>query len=140
MLNLRVAIEESGAAVDWDQLPEIWVDQTQFTQLFQNLLGNAVKFRQKETPPRIHVSAVDTGADWLFSVQDNGIGIAGQHAERVFQVFQRLHTRVEYPGTGIGLAVCQKVVERHGGKIWVESEPGAGSTFRFTIPKHGRTE
>ena len=138
--NLRVTIQESGASVDWDQLPEVWVDQTQFIQLFQNLVGNAIKFRQKETAPQIHVSAEDTGAEWLFSVKDNGIGIDPRQADRVFQIFQRLHTRAEYPGTGIGLAVCQKVVERHGGKIWVESEPGAGSTFRFTIPKHGRKE
>jgi light-regulated signal transduction histidine kinase (bacteriophytochrome) len=138
--NLRVTIEESGASVDWDQLPEVWVDQTQFIQLFQNLVGNAIKFRQKETAPQIYVSAEDSGAEWLFSVKDNGIGIDPRHADRVFQIFQRLHTRAEYPGTGIGLAVCQKVVERHGGKIWVESEPGAGSTFRFTIPKHGRKE
>jgi len=140
MQNLRVMIEESGASVDWDQLPEVWVDQTQFIQLFQNLVGNAIKFRQKETAPQIYVSAEDSGAEWLFSVKDNGIGIDPRHADRVFQIFQRLHTRAEYPGTGIGLAVCQKVVERHGGKIWVESEPGAGSTFRFTIPKHGRKE
>ena len=138
--NLRVTIEESGASVDWDQLPEVWVDQTQFIQLFQNLVGNAIKFRQKETAPQIYISAEDSGAEWLFSVKDNGIGIDPRHADRVFQIFQRLHTRAEYPGTGIGLAVCQKVVERHGGKIWVESEPGAGSNFRFTIPKHGRKE
>ena len=138
--NLQVAIEESGASVDWDPLPEVWVDQTQFIQLLQNLLANAIKFRQKDAAPRIHVSAEDTGGEWRFSVQDNGIGIDPRHADRIFQVFQRLHTRADYPGTGIGLAVCQKVVERHGGKIWVESEPGAGSTFRFTIPKHGRSE
>lgn len=140
MLNLRVAIDESGASIDWDQLPEVWVDQAQFIQLFQNLLGNAIKFRPKEAPPRIHISAADTGAEWLFSVQDNGIGIEPKQAERVFQVFQRVHSRAEYPGTGIGLAVCQKVIQRHGGKIWVESELGAGSSFRFTIPKHGRME
>jgi PAS domain S-box-containing protein len=138
MRNLQVAIEESGASIDWDPLPALWVDQGQLTQVFQNLFANAIKFRQKKECPRIHISAVDSGAEWLISVKDNGIGIDARHAERVFQMFQRLHTRAEYPGTGIGLAVCKKVIERHGGKLWVESEPGAGSTFRFTIPKPER--
>jgi PAS domain S-box-containing protein len=138
MRNLDVAIKESGACIDWDPLPSLWVDQGQLTQVFQNLLANAIKFRRKEECPRIHVSAVDSGVEWLISVRDNGIGIDPRHAERVFQMFQRLHTRAEYPGTGIGLAVCKKVIERHGGKLWVESEPGAGSTFRFTIPKPER--
>ena len=135
MRNLQVAIKESGAAIDWDQLPSLWADQGELTQLFQNLLANAIKFRRKDECPRIHVSSEDSGEEWTISVQDNGIGIDARHAERVFQIFQRLHTRQEYPGTGIGLAVCKKVVERHGGKLWVESEPGAGATFRFTIPK-----
>ena len=135
MRNLEVAIKESDAAIDWDPLPTLWVDQGQLTQLFQNLLANAIKFKRKDECPRIHVSSEDSGEEWTISVQDNGIGIDARHAERVFQIFQRLHTRQEYPGTGIGLAVCKKVVERHGGKLWVESEPGAGSTFRFTIPK-----
>jgi PAS domain S-box-containing protein len=138
MRNLQVAIEESGACIDWDPLPELCVDQGQLTQVFQNLLANAIKFRRKEDCPRIHISAVDSGVEWLISVRDNGIGIDPRHAERVFQMFQRLHTRAEYPGTGIGLAVCKKVIERHGGKLWVESEPGAGSTFRFAIPKPER--
>jgi light-regulated signal transduction histidine kinase (bacteriophytochrome) len=138
MRNLDVAIKESGACIDWDPLPSLWVDQGQLTQVFQNLLANAIKFRRKEECPRIHVSAVDSGVEWLISVRDNGIGIDPRHAERVFQMFQRLHTRAEYPGTGIGLAVCKKVIERHGGKLWVESEPGAGSTFRFKIPKPER--
>ena len=137
MGNLQAAIEESGASIDVDPLPALWVDQGQLTQLFQNLLSNSIKFRRKEECPRIHVSSVDSGAEWVISVQDNGIGMDTRHAERVFQIFQRLHTRTEYPGTGIGLAVCKKVVERHGGRLWVESEPGAGSTFRFTIPKPG---
>ena len=135
MRNLQVAIKESGAVIDWDQLPSLWADQGELTQLFQNLLANAIKFKQKDECPRIHISSVDSGEEWIISVQDNGIGIDARYAERVFQIFQRLHTRQEYPGTGIGLAVCKKVVERHGGKLWVESEPGAGSTFRFTIPK-----
>jgi PAS domain S-box-containing protein len=135
MRNLEVAIKESGAAIDWDPLPVLWADQRQLILLFQNLLANAIKFRRKDECPRIHVSSVDSDAEWIISVQDNGIGIDARHAERIFQVFQRLHTRQEYPGTGIGLAVCKKVVERHGGKLWVEAEPGAGCTFRFTIPK-----
>jgi len=133
--NLHAAIQESGGSVDWDPLPALWVDRGQLTELFQNLLGNAIKFRRKDECPRIHVSAVDGGPHWVLSVQDNGIGIDPRHRERVFQVFHRLHARAEYSGTGIGLAVCRKVAERHGGKIWVESKPGAGSTFHFTIPK-----
>jgi light-regulated signal transduction histidine kinase (bacteriophytochrome) len=138
--NLHAAIQESGGSVDWDPLPALWVDRGQLTELFQNLLGNAIKFRRKDECPRIHVSAVDGGPHWVLSVQDNGIGIDPRHSGRIFQIFQRLHTREAYPGTGIGLAVCQKVAERHGGKIWVESEPGLGSTFRFTIRKPGVSE
>ncbi len=135
MENLRDGIRESGASVAWEPLPELLVDQTQFVQLFQNLLANAVKFQRKEEPARIHISAVENHTEWLLSMQDNGIGIEPRHAERIFQIFQRLHARGEFPGTGIGLAVCKKVVERHGGRIWVESEFGKGSTFHFTIPK-----
>ena len=137
MFNLRVVIEESGAAVSHDPLPEVVADAGQLAQVFQNLLGNAMKFRAPGVAPRVHVTAARRGDDWLFGVEDNGIGIAPQHAERVFVIFQRLHERTQYPGTGIGLAICKKVVERHGGRIWVESEPGRGATFRFTLPAPG---
>ena len=101
--------------------------------MFQNLIANAIKFRG-ERPPQIHVGARAEAGRWVFSVRDNGIGIDAQYFERIFQVFQRLHTRKTYPGTGIGLAICKKIVERHGGKIWIESQPGQGSTFYFSLP------
>lgn len=107
-------------------------DLTQITLLFQNLVGNAIKYRGTE-PPLIHVSAVPEGAAWVFSVRDNGIGFAAEFADRIFQIFQRLHTKEEYPGTGIGLAIAKKIVERHGGRIWVESEAGQGATFYFSM-------
>jgi PAS domain S-box-containing protein len=132
--NLRAAIEESGAAVTWDPLPRLSADDVQLAQLFQNLIGNALKFRGAGVP-RIHVSAVERESDWEFAVRDNGIGIEPQYFERIFMVFQRLHTKGEYPGTGIGLAICKKVVERHRGEIWVTSQPGEGSQFHFTLPK-----
>jgi chemotaxis family two-component system sensor kinase Cph1 len=130
-------IEESGAVLSHDPLPEVVADPLQLAQVFQNLLGNALKFRAPGVAPRVHVTAARRAQDWLFGVEDNGIGIAPQHAERVFVIFQRLHERAQYPGTGIGLAICKKVVERHGGRIWVESEPGRGATFRFTLPASG---
>lgn len=134
MKNLDVAIQEYGARITHESLPTVKADATQLIQLFQNLIGNAIKFRS-ERPPEIHIGVTDAGDFWQFSVRDNGIGIESQYFERVFQVFQRLHTRREYKGTGIGLAICKKIIERHGGKIWVESEPGVGSTFYFTLPK-----
>jgi PAS domain S-box-containing protein len=134
LANLMVAIEESGAVVTRDALPMVSGDATQLTQLFQNLVGNALKFRG-ERPPQIHIGVARRKGDWRFSVADNGIGMEPQYFERVFMVFQRLHTRKEYQGTGIGLAICKKVVERHGGRIWAESEPGQGATFCFTIPE-----
>jgi light-regulated signal transduction histidine kinase (bacteriophytochrome) len=131
--NLRAAIEESGAVVVIDPLPTIMADETQLVQLFQNLLSNAIKFRG-DKPALIDVGAECRGHDWLFHVRDNGIGIEPQYVERIFLIFQRLHGRSQYPGTGIGLAVAKKIVERHAGRIWVESEPGKGSTFYVTLP------
>jgi signal transduction histidine kinase len=131
--NLKAAIEESGAEVTWAAMPTVMADTPQLIRLFQNLIGNAIKFRGKEAP-RVHVSAEREGDEWVFSIQDNGIGIDPDQAEKIFVIFRRLHTREEYPGTGIGLAMCKKIVERHGGEIRVESEPGKGSTFRFTMP------
>jgi signal transduction histidine kinase len=134
--NLRMAIEDSRGSVTRDPLPVVMADDRQLEQLFQNLVGNAVKYHGDEQP-RVHVSAERRDGWWTFAVQDNGIGIESQYQERIFQVFQRLHTRKEYSGTGIGLAVCKRIVERHGGRIWVESEPGKGCTFRFTLPAKG---
>jgi light-regulated signal transduction histidine kinase (bacteriophytochrome) len=134
LTNLKIAIEESNAVVTCDDLPTVVADETQLTRLLQNLIGNAIKFRKEEIPPEIHVSAECTGDGWTFSVRDNGIGIDSKYFERIFMVFKRLHSREEFTGTGIGLAVCKKIVERHGGRIWVESEPNGGSTFYFTIP------
>lgn len=136
IINLHGAIEESGAVITKKNLPTIKADESQFIQLFQNLIDNATKFRGKE-PPRIHVTSRKKKKEWLFSVQDNGIGIDSQYAERIFVIFQRLHNREKYSGTGIGLAICKRIAERHGGRIWVESEPEKGSTFFFTIPKKG---
>jgi two-component system, chemotaxis family, sensor kinase Cph1 len=131
--NLRAAIEESGAVVITDSLPTVMADETQLVQLFQNLLGNAIKFRG-DKPVLICVGAERRGNDWLFQLRDNGIGIEPQYVERIFLIFQRLHSRSQYPGTGIGLAIAKKIVERHAGRIWVESKPGKGSTFYFILP------
>ena len=131
--NLQGAIGDTQAVIVYSELPAVMGDVSQLVQLFQNLLGNAIKYRQ-DAPPEVHIIACQQEENWLFSVSDNGIGIAPQHQERIFQIFQRLHTQREYSGTGIGLAICQKIVERHGGSIWVESEPGRGSTFYFTLP------
>ncbi|NJL39023.1 MAG: GAF domain-containing protein [Leptolyngbyaceae cyanobacterium SM1_4_3] len=131
--NLQPAIEAANATLTCAPLPKIMADATQLTQLFQNLISNALKFHSDQ-PLHIHVSAQHQADAWLLSVQDNGIGIDSEYADRIFLIFQRLHSRGEYPGTGIGLAICKKIVERHGGNIWVESQPGQGSTFYFTIP------
>lgn len=131
--NLRGAIEESGALVTHAPLPTVMADERQLIQLFQNLVGNAIKY-QNPGVPRVHIAAAKNGSKkWMFSVQDNGLGIDPQYFERIFGMFQRLHKREEFAGTGIGLAICKKIVERHGGSISVESQPGHGSTFRFAL-------
>ena len=132
-IQLQVAIAESGATITEDPLPTVQGDAVQLLQLFQNLIANAIKFRG-DAAPEVHVSAEATEEGWCFSVRDNGIGIAPEYFERIFLLFQRLHGRKEYPGTGIGLALCKRIVERHGGRLWVESASGQGSTFRFTLP------
>jgi PAS domain S-box-containing protein len=132
--NLQVTIEETRALITHDPLPQIMADNSQMVQLFQNLIENAIKFRG-QTSPKVHIGAKRQADSWLLSVRDNGIGFEAQFAERIFIIFQRLHTRNEYSGTGIGLAICRKIVERHGGRIWVESHPDEGATFYFTMPK-----
>jgi PAS domain S-box-containing protein len=133
MNNLQLRIEESGAIITHDPMPKITGDENQFTQLFQNLIGNAIKFRGEKIP-EIHIGVRKDKREWVFCVKDNGIGIDKPYLDRIFIIFQRLHGQGKYPGTGIGLAICKKVVERHGGRIWVESSPGMGSTFYFTVP------
>jgi light-regulated signal transduction histidine kinase (bacteriophytochrome) len=137
--NLQIAIEENRGKVTHDPLPKLMADDVQLESLFQNLIGNAIKFHGKK-PPRIHVGVKKDEKDWIFSVSDNGIGIDPQYFERIFIIFQRLHNREEYPGTGIGLAISKRIVERHGGRIWIESHPGKGSTFFFTLPNRGESQ
>jgi two-component system, chemotaxis family, sensor kinase Cph1 len=131
--SLKLAIQDTGATITRDPLPVVMADEGQLGQLLQNLLTNGMKFRG-EKPPEVHVSAAREGAAWKISVRDNGIGIPPEYAGRIWVIFQRLHTKAEYPGTGIGLAICKKITERHGGSIGVEPSPGGGSTFCFTIP------
>jgi PAS domain S-box-containing protein len=133
LTNLQVTIAQNNAVITYAPLPQVNADPSQLTQLFQNLIGNAIKFRSEE-PPQIQIGAEYTDDKWLFSVEDNGIGMESQYLDRIFIIFQRLHGKTEYPGTGIGLAVCKKIVERHGGSLWVESQPGRGSTFHFSLP------
>jgi PAS domain S-box-containing protein len=133
LLNLDTAIKDSGASIARSDLPLVRLHEFQLQQLFQNLIGNAIRYRT-DAPPKIQVTARRQGKEWLFSVQDNGIGIDPQYKEQVFGIFKRLHSTAEYPGTGMGLAICQRIVERAGGRIWVESQPGQGSTFFFTVP------
>jgi signal transduction histidine kinase len=137
--NLQASIQESGAVISVGALPAVEGNRTQLTLLFQNMIGNAIKFRGKNQPA-IQITAEDTSpasndGNWLFTVADNGIGIAPEQVENVFVIFKRLHTREEYPGNGIGLSICKKIIEQHGGKIWIESQPGQGTTFKFTLPK-----
>jgi light-regulated signal transduction histidine kinase (bacteriophytochrome) len=133
LLNLDVAIRNTGAVIHCGELPRVRLYEVQLDQIFQNLVTNAIRYRSDQ-PPRIEIRAISRGSEWLFSVQDNGIGIDPDFKEHIFGIFKRLHTSAEYPGTGMGLAICQRVIERAGGRIWVESEPGRGSTFYFTIP------
>ena len=131
--NLRATFEESGAVVTMDPLPKVLGVDSELSRLFQNLIGNAVKFRG-DRPVIVHVGARAEDNGWTFFVQDNGIGFEPEYAERIFKIGERLHNKTKYPGTGFGLAICRKIVERHGGRIWVHSQPGEGSTFLFTLP------
>jgi len=131
--NLSYVLVESKGTVTYDEMPTIVADELQMTQLFQNLIGNALKFHGEESP-KVNISAIRNENDWIISVRDNGIGVDLRYKDRIFELFQRLHTREEYPGTGIGLTIAKKIVQRHGGQIWVDSEPGRGTTFSFSIP------
>jgi light-regulated signal transduction histidine kinase (bacteriophytochrome) len=133
LANFEIAIKEGNVSVTRTALPRVRIYEFQLAQVFQNLIANAIRYH-RELPPRIHIAAERQGAAWQFSVQDNGIGIEPQYKERIFGMFQRLHTAAEYPGTGMGLAICKRIIERAGGRIWVESEFGKGSTFFFTVP------
>ncbi|MDQ1252269.1 MAG: hypothetical protein QG646_1387, partial [Euryarchaeota archaeon] len=135
--NLELYIRQNNASVSHDPLPEVIADSTQLAQVFQNLIINGIKFNSGARP-RIHISSERKAKEWIFSVKDNGIGIDPQYAEKIFEVFKRLHNKEKYPGTGIGLAICKKIIERHGGRIWVESELGKGSIFYFTLPINPR--
>jgi PAS domain S-box-containing protein len=132
--NLQIAIQESAAVVTTDPLPPVVADPTLLTQVFQNLIGNAIKFRAPGVQAQVHITANEREDEWVFSVRDNGLGIEPRHKERIFGIFERLHSADQYPGSGVGLAISQRVVERHGGRIWIESAPGEGSTFYFSIP------
>ncbi len=131
--NLELIIKDNKTTVTHDPLPDIMADPIQLVQVFQNLILNGIKFHNEEAP-KIHIAAEKKESEWIFSVQDNGIGIDPQYSERILEIFKRLHNREKYSGTGIGLAICKKIIERHGGLIWVESELGKGSTFYFTLP------
>jgi len=138
LTQLAQAIEESGATVTHDPLPIMQLDRGQMVRLFQNLISNALKYRRPDEPPKVHVSAEQVEEQWVICVRDNGIGFDPKYAASIFAPFKRLHTAVEYPGTGVGLAICRRIVEGHGGRIWAESAPGEGATFRFTLPAEGK--
>jgi len=138
LTHLTQAVEESGASITHDPMPTIQVDRGQMVRLFQNLIGNALKYRKPNQPPKIHVSAEQAGSEWVITVEDNGIGFDPEYASTIFMPFKRLHQVGEYPGSGVGLAICKRIVEAHGGRIWAESKPGEGATFRFTLPVEGR--
>jgi light-regulated signal transduction histidine kinase (bacteriophytochrome) len=133
--NLKLAIDECHAVVTFDELPEVIADESQIHQLLQNLISNALKFRSEQTP-RIHVSASSKEKEWKFCIRDNGIGIDAEYFEQIFEIFQRLHSRRHYDGTGIGLAICRKIIQRHEGRMWVDSAPGQGASFYFTLPNY----
>ena len=133
LMLLKVSIDENNAVITHDTLPQVLGDEKLMVQVFQNLIGNAIKYRSPE-PPQIHISVTKEKNEYLFSIKDNGIGMDPQHLKRIFTIFQRLHKRDEYEGTGIGLSIVQKIVHQFGGEIWAESEPGKGSTFYFTVP------
>ena len=133
LASLRLTIEETSAVIEYASLPVVELDEVKMTQVVQNLLSNAIKFRRNGTSPKIRVSAERRGADWLFSVADNGIGFDPKYQDRIFEVFQRLHGVGKYPGNGIGLSICRRIVEHHGGRLWADSRPGVGSTFFFTL-------
>ncbi|HML06258.1 MAG TPA: ATP-binding protein, partial [Methanobacterium sp.] len=136
LFYLKSLIEDCNVEITHNELPKIMADQSQLTKVFQNLISNAIKFKKPDEPPKIYISSRkdEENNEYIFSVQDNGIGMDSQYSERIFTIFQRLHTRDEYPGTGIGLSIVKRIMERHGGKIWVESELGKGSTFYFALP------
>jgi signal transduction histidine kinase len=134
LANLERSIAESNAAVSVDTLPRVRIDTSHLQQVFQNLIGNAIKYRAPHRRPVIHIGAEQKDGSWIFSVRDNGIGIEPEYKEKIFGLFTRLHGADSYPGTGIGLAICHRIIDRYHGRIWVESQPGKGSTFRFSIP------
>jgi len=136
--HLNQSIEESGASVTHDPMPTLPVDRGQMVRLFQNLVGNALKYRKPDQRPKVHISAEQQRAEWVFSVRDNGIGFDPEHASTIFTPFKRLHTAEEYPGTGIGLAICKRIVQAQGGRLWAESQEGEGATFFFTLPALSR--